>query len=561
MVRLQVYNQEDDSTVEYEVKKSEISIGTSSTNDIVLYQPSLSGRHLQLRFEDGRAEVVDLESRTGTFVNGVRIKGARVLEEGDCVSLGSYSIRILREPAGEKGETKEVYWDILESAEKRYDESLVPIKQEIHRRLIAFLDLRRMDLKNIEDAELRATTSRAIWSIMDAMRDAIPEGLDRESLHKEMLDEVLGLGPIEDLIKDPDISEIMVNRKDQIFVEIRGKLYLTNRSFASEESLLGIIERIVSPLGRRIDESVPMVDARLKDGSRVNAIIPPLSLKGAVLTIRKFSREPFTFEKLIEMGSLTREVFKFLEVAVTHRQNIVISGGTSSGKTTLLNVLCGLLPKSERIITIEDSAELQLPQEHLISLEARPPNIQGKGEVTIRDLVKNSLRMRPDRIVIGEVRGGEALDMLQAMNTGHDGSLTTGHANSPQDFLRRLETMVLMAGMDLPMRAIREQIASAIHVIVQLMRFNDGSRRVVKVSEMLGLDPEGNYQLQDIFVFKQEGLGEGGRVLGRIVPTGVIPKCYRELQQSRIPVDTSIFDAENPQEEAQGSCQGPSISR
>ena len=544
-MRLHVSNSEDGSTSEYDVRKAEIFIGTSSTNDVVLYQPSLSGRHLKLRVENGSTQVVDLESRTGTFVNGVRIQGTQALEEGDTVSLGSYNLRVMPDAAGQETSPQELYWDILETAEDRYDESLVPIKQEIHRRLIAFLDLRRMDLKSIEDAELRSTTSRAIWSIMDAMGDTIPDDMDRQNLHKEMLDEVLGLGPIEDLIKDEEITEIMVNRKDQIFVEIRGKLYMTNRSFASEESLLGIIERIVSPLGRRIDESVPMVDARLKDGSRVNAIIPPLSLKGPVLTIRKFSRDPFTFDKLIQMGALTENVFEFMKVAVNSRRNIVISGGTSSGKTTLLNVLCDLLPKSERIVTIEDSAELQLPQEHLISLEARPPNIQGKGEITIRDLVKNSLRMRPDRIVVGEVRGGEALDMLQAMNTGHDGSLTTGHANAPYDFLRRLETMVLMAGMDLPIRAIREQIASAIHIIMQLMRFNDGTRRVVKVSEMVGLDPDGNYQLLDVFQFKQEGIGEGGRVQGRIVPTGAIPACFKELQDSKIPVNMKIFEVES----------------
>jgi len=544
-MRLHVSNREDGSTSEYDVRKDEIFIGTSSTNDVVLYQPSLSGRHLKLRIENGSAEVVDLDSRTGTFVNGDRIRGSRVLEAADTISLGSYNLRVIPEAAGQETSPQELYWEILETAEDRYDESLVPIKQEIHRRLIAFLDLRRMDLKSIEDAELRSTTSRAIWSIMDAMGDTIPDDMDRQNLHKEMLDEVLGLGPIEDLIKDQEITEIMVNRKDQIFVEISGKLYMTNRSFASEESLLGIIERIVSPLGRRIDESVPMVDARLKDGSRVNAIIPPLSLKGPVLTIRKFSRDPFTFDKLIEMGSLTENVFEFMKVAVTCRRNIVISGGTSSGKTTLLNVLCGLLPKSERIVTIEDSAELQLPQEHLISLEARPPNIQGKGEVTIRDLVKNSLRMRPDRIVVGEVRGGEALDMLQAMNTGHDGSLTTGHANAPYDFLRRLETMVLMAGMDLPIRAIREQIASAIHIIVQLMRFNDGTRRVVKVSEMVGLDPDGSYQLLDVFQFKQEGVGEGGRVQGKVVPTGAIPNCFKELQDSKIPMNMEIFKVES----------------
>ena len=557
-MRLCVQNREDGTTTEYEVRKPEIFIGTSSTNDVVLYQPSLSGRHLKLRFDNGSTEVVDLESRTGTFVNGVRIHGSRLLAKEDTVSLGSYNLRVLPDSTVQQTTPQELYWDILETAEKRYDESLVPIKQEIHRRLIAFLDLRRMDLKNIEYAELRSTTSRAIWSIMDAMGDTVPADMDRQNLHKEMLDEVLGLGPIEDLIKDAEITEIMVNRKDQIFVEIRGKLYLTNRSFASEDSLLGIIERIVSPLGRRIDESVPMVDARLKDGSRVNAIIPPLSLKGPVVTIRKFSKDPFTVDKLIRIGALTEGVHEFLKVAVTSRRNIVISGGTSSGKTTLLNVLCGLLPKSERIVTIEDSAELQLPQEHLISLESRPPNIQGRGEVTIRDLVKNSLRMRPDRIVVGEVRGGEALDMLQAMNTGHDGSLTTGHANAPYDFLRRLETMVLMAGMELPVRAIREQITSAIHVIVQLMRFNDGSRRVVKVSEMLGLDAEGNYRLQDLFEFKQEGVGEGGRVLGRILPTGVIANLFRELRESRIPVNMKIFERDNG-EEAGTACQRSSM--
>jgi len=544
-MRLHVSNREDGSISEYDVRKSEIFIGTSSTNDVVLYQPSLSGRHLKLRLENGSAKVVDLESRTGTFVNGVRILGSRALEEGDTVSLGSYNLRVIPDAAGQETTPQELYCDILETAEGRYDESLVPIKQEIHRRLIAFLDLRRMDLKSIEDAELRSMINRAIWSIMDDMGDTIPDDMDRQDLHKEMLDEVLGLGPIEDLIRDPEITEIMVNRKDQIFVEVKGKLYMTNRSFASEDSLLGIIERIVSPLGRRIDESVPMVDARLKDGSRVNAIIPPLSLKGPVLTIRKFSRDPFTFDKLIQMGSLTESVFEFMKVAITGRRNIVISGGTSSGKTTLLNVLCGLLPKLERIVTIEDSAELQLPQEHLISLESRPPNIQGKGEVTIRDLVKNSLRMRPDRIVVGEVRGGEALDMLQAMNTGHDGSLTTGHANAPYDFLRRLETMVLMAGIDLPIRAIREQIASAIHIIVQMMRFNDGSRRVVKVSEMVGLDPEGRYQLLNVFQFKQEGVGEGGRVQGRIVPTGAIPNCFKELHDSQIPMNMKIFEVES----------------
>ena len=541
-MRFQVHNREDGSTFDYEVTKPEVYVGTSSTNDIVVYQPSLSGRHLKIRVDGDRCEVLDMGSRTGTFLNGVRIRGPEVFKPSDVVSLGSYTIRIVENhlPA-EPAKPKEALWEVLESPEKRFDESLVPIKQEIHRKLLAFLDLRRLDLKNIDDSELRVTTGRAIWSIMDAMADEIPPQIDREKLHKEMMDEVLGLGPLEDLLKDPAVTEIMVNRKDQIFVEVGGRLYLTSRSFATDLSLLGIIERIVSPLGRRIDESTPMVDARLRDGSRVNAVIPPLSLKGPVLTIRKFSRTPFTPEKLIEIGTITPEICEFLRTAVLHRRNIVISGGTSSGKTTLLNVLCGYLPRYERIVTIEDSAELQLPQEHLISLEARPPNIQGKGEVTIRDLVRNSLRMRPDRIVVGEVRGGEALDMLQAMNTGHDGSLTTAHANSPYDALRRIETMVLMAGMELPIRVIREQVASAIHVVVQLMRFPDGTRRVVNVTEVLGLDGEGTYLTQELFVFRQRGLGEDGRVLGKIVPTGAVSKCYRELAESGIPVRMEIF--------------------
>jgi len=544
-VRLQVYNQQDASTAEYDFTKSEIVVGTSSTNDIVLYHPSLSGRHLKICQANGHIEVVDLDSRTGTFVNGVRVQGRQAIGREDVVSLGSYSIRFPAHPVEGKqeAEAKDIHWEIFHGKdENRFDERTIPLKQEIHRRLIAFLDLRRMDLKNIPDEELRITTSRAVWNIMNAMEESIPDEADREKIHKEMLDEVLGLGPIEDLTKDPNITEIMVNRRDQIFVEIKGKLYLTSRAFSTDESLLGIIERIVSPLGRRIDESSPMVDARLKDGSRVNAIIPPLSLKGPVLTIRKFSKDPYTVEKLIQAKSMTPAVYEFLRVAVRHRKNIVISGGTSTGKTTLLNVLCHVLPSHERIVTIEDSAELQLPQEHLISLESRPPNIQGKGEIAIRDLVKNSLRMRPDRIVVGEVRGGEALDMLQAMNTGHDGSMTTGHANSPHDFLRRLETMVLMAGMDLPMRAIREQISSAINIILQLMRFNDGTRRVVNVTEVSQeLDEHGGYKLTDLFRFRQEGIGEGGQVLGNLRPTGVIPACFRELQESGIPVDLDIF--------------------
>jgi len=544
-MKLQVFNSEDGSSTEFDINKLEVFIGTSATNDVQLYHPSLSGRHFKIVFDSGFYEVQDLDSRSGTFVNGKRIKEKQVIKAGDTIEIGSYSLSIvLGTELQQRLSRDELSKKILESKEGRYDESLVPIKTEIHQRLIAFLDLRRMNLRNIEDAELRSKTSRAVSSIMNDMADYIPSHVDRENLHKEMLDEVLGLGPIEDLINDPHITEVMVNGKSMIYVEIHGKLFLTSRSFASDESLLGIIERIVSPLGRRIDESSPMVDARLKDGSRINAIIPPLSLTGPVLTIRKFSREPFTGDKLVEIGTITHEAIEFIKTAVHHRRNMVISGGTSTGKTTLLNVMAGLLPKTDRIITIEDSAELQLPQEHLVSLESRPPNIQGKGQVTIRDLVRNSLRMRPDRIVVGEVRGGEALDMLQAMNTGHDGSLTTGHANSAYDFLRRLETMVLMAGMEMPIRVIREQIAAAIHIIFQLMRFSDGQRRVVAVTEMIGLDGAGNYQMQDIFLFKQRGVTDDGQIIGRLIPTGVIPVLYKDLQEGGLKVNTDIFNVD-----------------
>jgi len=325
-----------------------------------------------------------------------------------------------------------------------------------------------------------------------------------------------------------------------VYVEHKGVLYKTDTAFADEHQVLAAIERIVSPLGRRIDESSPMVDARLKDGSRVNAIIPPLSLVGPTITIRKFSKRPLTVENLISYGSITPEIAHFLDLCVKIRKNILISGGTGSGKTTLLNILSGYLPEKERIITIEDSAELQLRQEHLVRLESRPANIEGKGEVTIRDLVRNSLRMRPDRIVIGECRGGEALDMLQAMNTGHDGSLTTIHANSPRDALARLETLVLMAGFDLPLRAIREQIASAISIIVQISREKDGSRKVVCVSEITKMEGD-IITMQDLFTFQQDGWTEDGRVAGHFEPTGAIPTFMEDIRRAKLDLDISIF--------------------
>lgn len=414
----------------------------------------------------------------------------------------------------------------------------------IYHKLISTMDLRRIDVSRMSEDELRSSAAALVDEII-ALENTLPKNIDRKRLAKEVLDEAIGLGPLEDLLADPTVTEIMVNRFDQIYIERSGKLQLSDVNFSEEKGVVSAIERIVAPLGRRIDESSPMVDARLKDGSRVNAVIPPLALKGANITIRKFSKNKLHDTDLIKFGSVTKEVMAFMQQAVHHASNIVISGGTGSGKTTLLNVLSNYIPDDDRIITVEDAAELQLGQPHVVSLESRPPNVEGKGAVTIRDLVKNCLRMRPDRIVVGECRGGEALDMLQAMNTGHDGSMTTAHANTPRDCIARLEVMTLMSGLDLPIRAIREQIASAVHIIIQQSRFPDGSRRVTHVTEITGMEGE-MIQLQDIFLFKQEGYGPDGKIRGRFIATGAIPELYQSLAERGIPVDLSIFQKDRP---------------
>jgi len=409
------------------------------------------------------------------------------------------------------------------------------LKNRVQAKVIAELDP-KSDLS--DESQMRHSIQLLFDQTLEQEGIVMTRG-ERQKLFEEVHAEIQGFGPIEPLLQDPSVSEIMVNGPKLVYVERQGKLIKTGVEFENDEHVLRIIDRIVSPLGRHIDESSPMVDARLPDGSRVNAIIPPLSLVGPTITIRKFAKIPLTVDDLIRFGSMTPELAEFLKACVKARLNVIVSGGTGSGKTTLLNVLSGFIPDDERIVTIEDAAELQLQQEHVVALESRPPNIEGKGAIRIRDLVINALRMRPDRIVVGECRGAEALDMLQAMNTGHDGSLTTGHANSPRDVLARLETMVLMAGMDLPLRAIREQISSAIDVIVQQSRFRDGSRRITNVTEVQGMEGD-IIVLQDVFVFEQMG-EEAGKINGRIKPTGIRPRFMTKLEDANIHLPPSVF--------------------
>jgi len=416
-------------------------------------------------------------------------------------------------------------------------DSFNELKARIQNRLIAELDP-RMDLGNAE--EVRRTVEETFSSVLEAEAITLTR-VERLRLFEAISAEILGYGPIEPLLKDSTISEVMVNGPKQVYVERSGRLELTEVEFHDDEHVMRVIDRIVSPLGRRIDESSPTVDARLPDGSRVNAIIPPIALNGPTLTIRKFSQDPFTVEDLIKFGTFTAEMATFLKACVEARLNIIVAGGTGSGKTTMLNVLSSFIPDDERIVTIENAAELQLRQDHVVRLESRPSNIEGKGEITIRDFVINSLRMRPERIVVGECRGGEGLDMLQAMNTGHDGSMTTAHANTPRDTLSRLETMCLMAGMDLPVRAIREQIASAVDLIVQQERMKDGSRRITSVTEVQGMEGD-VIVLQDIFTFQQTGI-ENSKIVGRMKPTGIRPKFIRRFEVHNIYLPPNIFGA------------------
>lgn len=450
----------------------------------------------------------------------------------------------------EKLEGAKIQKNLKEEDLKRYNE----LKSRLHRSIVDELKDFKTEDENRE--VLKGKIEEFVEAFLAKEGDYIPKA-DRQKIIQEMINEVIGFGPITPLIEDPEISEIMVNGPKKVYVERKGKIELTDVTFRDDEHVMNIIERIVAPIGRRIDESMPMVDARLPDGSRVNAVIPPLSLIGPVITIRKFSKKPLSIQDLINFGTLTQNMAVFLEACVKARLNILVSGGTGSGKTTTLNVLSSFIPENERIITIEDAAELQLQQPHVITLESRPPNIEGKGAITIRDLVRNALRMRPDRIVVGEVRGGEALDMLQAMNTGHDGSLTTGHANSPRDMLSRLETMVLMAGVELPVRAIREQIASAIDLIIHQSRLKDGSRKIINIVEVQGLEGD-VIVLQDIFTFVQTGVDQNGKVLGFFKPSGVLPKFMERFEAYGIKLPLYIFDP-NYSEEVKNESSNSSI--
>ena len=415
---------------------------------------------------------------------------------------------------------------------KRKQDKHQELKNLIHKKI----------LQDFKDAPVEDIIPQLDGMAIEIMKEdeQFRGSIDRKKVVDELRNDLTGFGPINPLLIDEDVSEVMVNGPAQVYCERKGKIELTSIMFRDEEHVMSIIDKIVAPLGRRIDESSPMVDARLPDGSRVNAIIPPLALNGPTVTIRKFSKDPFQIEDLVNFGTLSNEMAIFLEACVKARLNIFVSGGTGSGKTTTLNVLSNFIPHDERIITIEDAAELQLGQDHVVSLESRPPNIEGKGSITIRDLVRNSLRMRPDRVVIGEVRGAEALDMLQAMNTGHDGSLATGHSNSARDMIARLETMVLLAGVELPVKAIREQIAGALDVIIQQSRLKDGSRKITSITEVQGMEGD-VIVLQDIFSYKQQGVDENGKIIGRLTPTGVRPKFYERLEASGIHIPANVF--------------------
>lgn len=547
---------------------AEAIIGKSGDSTLRLYGWRIGSNHAQLVETEDGIFVYNNKSKGGaTFVNDEEVEDYGPLSDNDEIRIHNYIIKVTHLGAKstsskeieKKLETKTLniteqnIKEIANGGKKADLEEKVDLTQAlykkwqiiVHDQLLQKMDLRRLDVHEMSDDELRALTEKLLVDLVAniAKNKDFPKEINRKELVSRVLAEAVGLGPLEPMLADDNISEIMVNSFEEIFYEEDGRLFKSEVNFSSNQAVLYAIERIVTPLGRRIDESSPLVDARLKDGSRVNAIIPPLALKGPSITIRKFMKQRLHGEDLIKFGSVSAEMMTFISKSVENRQNIIVSGGTGSGKTTLLNILSNNIPDNERIVTIEDSAELKLYQSNLVSLESRPPNQEGKGEVAIRELVKNSLRMRPDRIVVGECRGGEALDMMQAMNTGHDGSLTTLHANNAVDCLSRLEVLVLMAEMDLPSRAIREQIASSIDLIIQQTRFPCGSRKITSITEVTGID-NGRIQLGEIFRFDQTGYGDNGKVMGDFVATGQIPAFYEDLRNKGVQVDVNIFSRE-----------------
>ena len=575
----------------FQVKGSHCSIGSARNNDLVLESRRLAKRHAEFRLEADGLHMRDLGSMSGTWVNRERIMDHGPLSDLDEIEVGdiSLTIRAVRQSttlppsvgrlngdqqqmslsaneqdAGFENQAGRENEHALSGSQKpklsvsdtghgnsqssvEADADVVEFNQElaywasvVHEQLLYQMDLRRKDVNRMTDDQLREESSGLIADIINSLETQIPDTVDRVMLLENVLNESVGLGPLETFLSDEGITEIMVNNYREIFVERDGKLERSRMQFSSDATVFAVIERIITPLGRRIDESSPIVDARLKDGSRVNAVIPPLALKGPSLTIRKFPKHRMQFSDLVASGSVSEAMVEFLRICVEMRKNIVVSGGTGSGKTTLFNELSNFIPLTDRVVTIEDAAELKLVQPNLVSLESRPINLEGKGEVPIRDLVKNSLRMRPDRIVVGECRGGEALDMLQAMNTGHDGSLTTIHANTPRDVLSRLEVLVLMAGMDLPVGAIREQVASAVDLIIQQSRFPCGRRKITRITEVVGVE-SGTVQLQDLFRFEQQGVDDELRVRGFFTATGAVPTFYEDLRAIGVNVDLSFF--------------------
>ena len=528
-------------------------IGRGPSCRICFNAPEVSERHALLTVRDGRALLEDLHSANGTYVNGEPVEQPVALDSGMVVQIGNCMMRL---SDGEDVEKEKPAPQAQEDAEPREEESAEhedaaddplravrrSVQTQIQHELLNRMDMKRLTVQGVDRDGLEESARDNIHAIVEEVvsKGRMPAGIDPARLEEDVFNEAMRLGPLEELLADDSVTEIMVNGPEKVYVERGGRLELSDCQFSDDESVQAVIERIIAPLGRRCDESQPYVDARLADGSRVNAIIAPLALSGPTITIRKFAKKALTADDFIRFGTWTQDAADFMKLCVMLRKNVIVAGGTGSGKTTLLNLLSGFIPRNERIVTVEDAAELRLQQPHVVRLEARPPNIEGKGAVPIRDLVKNCLRMRPDRIIVGECRGGEALDMLQAMNTGHDGSLTTVHANSPRDVISRLETMVLMSGMDLPSRAIREQIASAVDIIIHESRMSDGTRKVTAITEVTGLEGS-QIVMQDIFSFEQTGVDSHGRIIGAMKATGAIPTWIDQVKSRGIAVDMRMF--------------------